>query len=104
MCRESTAHGFHFKLNIRLKAEVKTSANQSNGHSQIGLSQSDSLVYLSISLQQLNRSQTDSQKLIAGLVSTESCWRGIMNKDAVEKNEEAAGPGGRDGEEGNQQL
>jgi len=26
-----------------------------------------------------------------------------MNKDALEKNEEAAGAGGRDGEEGNQQ-
>lgn len=72
VCRETTAHEFHFKLNIRLKAEVKTSAKQSNGHSQIGLSQSDSLVYLNISLQQLNHSQTDSQKLIEGLVSTES--------------------------------
>lgn len=71
-CRESTAHGFHFKLNIRLKAEVKTSANQSSGHSQTGLSQSDSPVCLNISLQQLNRSQTDSQKLIERLVSTES--------------------------------
>lgn len=60
VCRKSTAHGFHFKLNIRPKAEVKTSANQSNGHLQIE--------YLNISLQQLNHSQIDSQKLIEGLV------------------------------------
>lgn len=71
MCRESTARGFYFKLNIPLKAEVKASASQSSGHSQISLSQSDSLVYLNISLQQLNCSRTDSQKPIEGLGSTE---------------------------------
>lgn len=60
VCRESTARGLRFKLNIRLEAEVKTSANQSTG-SQIGLSQSDSQVYLNISLQHLNCSQTDSR-------------------------------------------
>lgn len=72
MCTEPTANGFHFKLNIRLKAEVKTSARESDGHSQIGLSQSDSLIYLNISLKQLKHSQKDSQKLIEGLVRTES--------------------------------
>ena len=72
MCTEPTAHGFHFKLSICLKAEVKASARQSAAHSQIGPSQSDGPMYRNIPLKQANHSQNDSWELIEGSVSTES--------------------------------
>lgn len=103
VCRESTARGFHFKLNIRLEAEVKTSANQSTGYSQIGLLQSDSQGYLNISLQHMNCSQQILEANCKLSQYRKSCWRGVMNKDALKKNEEAAGLEGRDEEEVKQQ-